>query len=89
MIKGEMPARKELDAALDDWGLHGGEESWEAWNNWTASDRHTLPFAGGWFDQPWWVRADFRTLNTVRLWHEANEKLTDSKTLPKWTEVDG
>jgi len=89
MIKGEMPTRKELDAEIEDWGLYGAEASWEAWNNWTASNKAMLPFAGGWLDQPWWIRADFRTLNTVRLWHEANEQMTDSRTLPKWTDVNG
>lgn len=80
MIAGRKPARAELDTALADWCVWGGYDAFEAWCQWR--DKGTLPFAGGWLEQPAWIRSAFATLNTVYLWHEANEQLANPDDLP-------
>lgn len=81
MIQGKKPARGELDDTLADWGIWGGYDTFEAWCQWR--DKGTLPFAGGWLEQPPWIRDAFGTLNTVYLWHEANEQLADPENLTR------
>lgn len=85
MLKGGKPARGELDKALEDWGVWGSYDTFEAWCQWR--DKGTLPFAGGWLEQPPWIRDAFATLNTVYLWHEANEQLTEPDSLPRLDSV--
>ncbi|HML23540.1 MAG TPA: hypothetical protein PKD09_17925 [Aggregatilinea sp.] len=45
-------------------GFWGGTEGLEAVREYY--DKGTLPFAGGWFDQPAWFRRDYRAYNVVR-----------------------
>lgn len=59
-----------LQDYLEDWGLLGGEDSFDAWIIWRRSGYIVLPFAGGWLDQPEWLREDFLTLDLVRQWHD-------------------
>jgi hypothetical protein len=65
----DIPESKLMDY-LEDWGLWGDDQSFDAWVIWRRSDYVVLPFSGGWFDQPWWLREDFMTLDMVRAYFD-------------------
>lgn len=67
-----------LIEVLEDWGLNGGVDAFDAWLIWKQSDYKAWPFEGGGFQQPEWVKADFITLNLVRAYHEIQAKKPDS-----------
>ena len=48
---------------LHDWGIDGDYEAFDAWVEY--QQRNILPFAGGWLEQPRWIRKAFHTLNRV------------------------
>lgn len=66
---GEGITEERLLEWLYNWGLYD-EESVEDWIVWRRSGYIVLPFVGGWRDQPWWIRADFLTLDLVKEYHE-------------------
>jgi hypothetical protein len=63
-----IPEEKLLDW-LYDWGLYD-EDSMEDWIIWRRSNYIVLPYAGGWREQPWWIRKDFLILDLVREYHD-------------------
>lgn len=64
----EQLTERELNDALRDWGMWGdGNAVFDAWCKW--NDYRVLPFAGGWLDQPEWIRDDFNTLDLLEAWH--------------------
>lgn len=68
----------ELETYLvNHFGLYGGYESIDAWIMWRRSNFTTLPFDGGWWDQPKWIRDDFLKLDIRRQWHDLNAKRPD------------
>lgn len=62
---GEGISEERLQNWLYDWGLYD-EENVEAWIIWRRSGYVSLPFDGGWFDQPKTLRKDFLTLDLVK-----------------------
>ena len=63
-----------LSNAVDDIGLFGGYDAFNAWVIWRRSNYVVLPFTGGWLEQPEWVRDDFLMLDLARQWHDENAK---------------
>lgn len=47
--------------------MYPDDVSLECWQVWRETS--TLPYAGGWLDQPEWVRMDFRTFNLLEAFH--------------------
>lgn len=62
-------AYKEIGKMLEDWMPRRGFESLECFQVYIESDRTILPFAGGWLDQPEWVREDFRLFKKILDYH--------------------
>jgi hypothetical protein len=67
---GETISDEKLSEYLEDWGLYGGHDSFDLWLIWRRSNYVVLPFAGGWLEQPFWVREDFLILDLVREYHD-------------------
>lgn len=65
---------KDLTAQLKDWGLITQADTViECWLRFRNDG--ILPYAGGWLDQPAWVRHDFNQLDAIEAWHQIqNEK---------------
>lgn len=63
-------AETKLQEYLENWGLWGGEQVFDDWLVFRRSGYVVLPFAGGWRDQPWWIRQDFTTLDLVRAYFD-------------------
>lgn len=80
----ERTPENKLREYLEDFGLYGGEESFDAWIIWRRSNYIVLPFAGGWLEQPWWIRRDFLTLDLLRQFNDiqANKPSIDHLTDP-------
>jgi hypothetical protein len=72
-----------LDRELNDWGLWGGLDSFEDFQIWEMSGFVVCPFPGGFRQQPWWVRDDFKKLLKVKRWHSVNAKLPTTDGLPR------
>jgi len=54
---------KQLKKALRNWSVYGDYETFSAWLEYYH--HNTLPFSGGWLEQPKWIRDAFSTLNMV------------------------
>lgn len=52
-----------IEKRLDDWGAWGDYESFDAWMEY--QNKHILPFAGGYLEQPLWIRNAFKQYNMV------------------------
>lgn len=74
---GAKPDENKLRSVLKDWGLMGFEvDVLEAWQKYR--DDHILPFAGGWLDQPEWVRHDFGILDAIEAFHLIQHEKADA-----------
>ena len=76
---------------LNDWGLYGGDFSFEAYRVWRGAQYHpnALPYDGGWFSQPKWLTKDLETLQLVARREELIEELKrDEKTKPAGMHVE-
>lgn len=49
--------------------------SYNAFEEYVKSGYKTLPFSGGWLDQPVWIQEDFRLFRDVLDFHILNEEL--------------
>lgn len=56
-----------LQKSLIDWGVSGGYDAFDAWYEYY--NNKTLPFAGGWLDQPRWIRNSFGFFNKLLNYH--------------------
>lgn len=52
-----------LEQRLTDWGAYGDYEAFDAWMEY--QNKHVLPFAGGYLEQPPWIRESFKQFNEV------------------------
>lgn len=77
MVRHTPPDENKIRAALADWGLlHPDDAALECWQLWR--EHGTLPYSGGWLDQPEWVRADFRILNLLETFHTLQANKADT-----------
>lgn len=67
----------ELGESLNDWSLIGGRASYDAFREYVWSKHATLPFSGGFLEQPAWIRDDFITLRNLLNYHYLNEDLKE------------
>lgn len=68
--KENSPSEERLDRLekrLDDWGAWGDYDSFDAWLEY--QNKHVLPFAGGYLEQPLWIREAFKQYNMVWNFH--------------------
>jgi len=72
--------RSRLKKALRDWSVYGDYEAFSAWLEYYHHS--TLPFAGGWLDQPKWIRDAFSTLNMVYNLHHYEKDIPELPTIP-------
>ena len=49
--------------------------SWDCFTEYVKSGYNTLPYAGGWLDQPAWVLEDFALFRDLIDYHMFNEQL--------------
>ena len=67
--------RKQLRKALVNWSVYGDYETFSAWLEYYH--HNILPFAGGWLEQPKWIRDAFSTLNMVYNFHYYEKDIPD------------
>ena len=59
----------------NDWVPRGGMASWSAFYEYVKSGYVTLPFYGGWLEQPTWIIEDFTLFRELLDYHLFNEQL--------------
>jgi len=61
------PSRQDIEDALDDFGIHGDPMlEWAAFNEYEVNG--TLPYAGGFLDQPSYWRRNLATFRWLKMW---------------------
>lgn len=71
----KVKLRNEIGEQIRDWLPQKGVVSFPAFMEYIRSGCVTLPFSGGWLEQPQWVDDDFTLYRLVLEFHKLNEML--------------